>query len=256
MDGASRGGEATVIVRRETDSFALQPAQLTAAKAAGLLYLLQMATGVFGFYAHGRLTVAQDAAQTAKNMVKSETLFRIGTVSDLLTAVLVVILAWALYVILKPVGPNLALLALLLRLVENAIAAAALFTDFLALRVLTGAAYSNSLDAGQLQVLARILINGHGFALRIAFVFLGLGTAIYSCLWLRSRFIPKPIAIWGIFSALLLSILTLAIMVYPRLGALGLTYMLPLGIYEVGLGLWLLIRGIREPQQDAQGTPR
>ncbi|HUF17515.1 MAG TPA: hypothetical protein VMS12_05670 [Thermoanaerobaculia bacterium] len=31
------------------------------ARLAGLLYLIQMATGMFGFYAHGRLTASGDA---------------------------------------------------------------------------------------------------------------------------------------------------------------------------------------------------
>jgi hypothetical protein len=39
----------------------------------------------------------------------------------------------------------------------------------------------------------------------------------------------------------------LAIIVFPSLGTLGLSYMMPLGIYEVGLGFWLLIKGIQAP---------
>ena len=46
-----------------------------------------------------------------------------------------------------------------------------------------------------------------------------------------------------------MAVATLAIILFPRLGSvLGLAYMAPLGIYEVGLGLWLLIRGIRAPR--------
>ena len=37
-------------------------------------------------------------------------------------------------------------------------------------------------------------------------------------------------------------------MIFPRLYAvLGMSYMMPMGLYEVGLGLWLLIKGIRQP---------
>jgi hypothetical protein len=62
--------------------------QQRTARVAGFLYLLQMATGVFGFYAHGKLIVAGDALQTARNIAASEQLFRIGTVSNLITTVL------------------------------------------------------------------------------------------------------------------------------------------------------------------------
>jgi len=233
--------------RHEMTLRATESAQCTVAKVAGLLYLIQMATGVFGFYAHGRLTVAGDPVQTAKNIVASERLFRIGTVSDLTTAVVVVVLAWALYVVLRPINRNVALLAVFLRLAENSIAASAIFTDFIALRLLSDVSYLQGFDAQQVQLLARVFTGGQGAGLQIAFVFLGLGSALFSYLWLKSRYVPRALAALGIFGSLVLTIGTLIIMVFPALGAVGLTYMMPLGIYEVGLGLWLLVKGIQAP---------
>jgi hypothetical protein len=91
-----------------------------------------------------------------------------------------------------------------------------------------------------------VFLASYNSGLAIGFVFLGLGSAALAYVWLQSRFIPRAFAAWGIFASLLLSAGTLAIIVFPSLGSmLGLTYMMPLGIYEVGLGLWLLIRGIR-----------
>ena len=57
----------------------------------------------------------------------------------------------------------------------------------------------------------------------------------------------SALAALGIFSSLLLSFGTLAIMVFPGLGAVGMSYMMPMGLYEVGLGFWLLIKGIKAP---------
>jgi len=39
----------------------------------------------------------------------------------------------------------------------------------------------------------------------------------------------------------------MAIMVFPGLGIIGLSYMAPMFIYEVGLGLWLIVKGLRAP---------
>jgi hypothetical protein len=78
-------------------------------------------------------------------------------------------------------------------------------------------------------------------------MFLGLGSTVFSYLWLKSRYIPRALAAWGIFSSLLMAIATLAIMTFPRLSSLGLTYMMPLGLYELGLGWWLLFKGINVP---------
>ena len=71
----------------------LDLAQHTAAKVAGFLYLFTMVTASFAeFYARGRLIVGGDAVQTAKNIATSERLFRLGTVSNLITFAAVVIL--------------------------------------------------------------------------------------------------------------------------------------------------------------------
>jgi hypothetical protein len=68
--------------------------------------------------------------------------------------------------------------------------------------------------------------------------------------------VPKPLALWGIFSSLVLSGFSLAIIVFPSLWTvLGMTYMAPMGIYEVGIGLWLLIKGIRLPTVSNAGRP-
>ena len=48
-------------------------------------------------------------------------------------------------------------------------------------------------------------------------------------------------------SSLVLAFGTLAILVFPGLGAVGLVYMMPMGLYEVGLGIWLLVKGIQAP---------
>lgn len=215
------------------------------ARIAGLLYLLQMATGILGFYTHGQLIVPGDAVRTAKSILASEWLFRIGTVSNLVTALVVVILTWMLYAILRPVSRDGALLASFLRLVENAIAAAAIFTDFLALRLLHDAGSLQGFDATQAQALARILISGSGTGLQVAFVFLGAGSAVFSYLWFTSRLIPRFLAGWGIFSSVVLAMITLAVMIFPGLGRpLTPGYMIPMFIYEVGLGLWLLVKGL------------
>jgi hypothetical protein len=81
----------------------------------------------------------------------------------------------------------------------------------------------------------------------VGFILLGLGSTVFACLLLKSRYVPRALAVLGIVSSLVLAVVTLAIIVFPGLGALGLTYMMPMGVYEVGLGLWLLIKGIQAP---------
>jgi hypothetical protein len=100
-----------------------------AAKLAGLLYLVAMATGLFAeFYVHfpTSLIVSGDAAKTAGNILANERLYRIGIANNIITFVIDVALIWALYILLRPVNRNLALLAVFFRLVETTIACVAI----------------------------------------------------------------------------------------------------------------------------------
>ena len=60
--------------------------------------------------------VGVDAPVTVNNIIAFESLFRIGFVISLFSVVFLLLAAWALYVLLKPVNKNLALLFLLLNL--------------------------------------------------------------------------------------------------------------------------------------------
>jgi hypothetical protein len=59
--------------------------------------------------------------------------------------------------------------------------------------------------------------------------------------------VPKAFAVLGVFASLLLALGSLAIIAFPGLGLIGIIYMMPMGLYEVGLGFWLLIKGIKAP---------
>lgn len=229
----------------------IEPRQHSAARIAGFWYLFAMSVGMFAdLYAHGQLVVASDAAQTAKNIAASEWLFRIGTVSHLVVFAGDVVLLVALYVVLEPINRTVALLAASWRLAGCCILAVALLSDFATLRLLSGVEYLNVFNPSQLQALARLFISVHSAGFQIGFVFLGLGSTVFSYLWLKSYYIPRVLAAWGIFSSLALAIGTLIFMVFPKLEAsMMLAHMVPMFFYEVGLGLWLVFKGIEARRQ-------
>ena len=80
----------------------IDDSQRKAAKVAGLAYLITFATVVYvNFGIHDRLIV-ENNAETARNILAHEQLFRIGILGDLIYCAGVVMLLTALYVILKP----------------------------------------------------------------------------------------------------------------------------------------------------------
>ncbi len=220
------------------------PSQARAARIAGALYLVQMATAIFGeSFVRGSLIVPGDATRTAENIIESERLFRVGIATDILTYVAVLSLVWALYVLLRPVNRNLALLAVLLRLLELATHLAATLFSLVAVTYLGGADHLKSFEPAQLHSLARVAITAQATGLSVGFMLVGLGSSVFAYLLLKSRDVPRVLAAWGIFSSLLLAAYAITFIVYPPLTSIWIAWMIPMGIYEIGLGFWLLIKG-------------
>lgn len=210
--------------------------QRKAARVVGLAYLLALPPAVFA-----------EAAATAPNIMAHERLFRLGTASNLGVFALDVVLITALYVVLKPVSRNLALLAAFWGLIETAVLAVATVSDLEALRVLSGADYLRAFEADRLQALARLSIGAHGAAYHVGLVFAGLRSTMFSYLWFRSNFIPKTLAAWGVFSSLLLATCTYAFIVFPEVAKVVTVvyYGGPIFIFELTMGFWLLLKGLR-----------
>lgn len=79
------------------------------ARLTGALYLVIMVAPLFSeIGARGALFVNGDAAATARNILASETLYRLGGALDILTYCRDVALAALLYQLTKAAGPHLA----------------------------------------------------------------------------------------------------------------------------------------------------
>jgi len=231
--------------------YAIDESQRKAANVAGILYLFTIVTAnLTEFYVRRQLMVHGDAVQTARNIAAHEQLFRLGIASDLLMLAGHIALAVALYVILKPVNRNLALVAMFWWLVECSVAAATLGIDFAAVHSLTGSNFLPALSTEQLQALARLLISLDAGGNRAAALFFGLGSTLFCYLWFRSRYIPRLLAALGILASLVPTFIPLSTIVFASLADLPLRRArsgIPIAIFEVVVGLWLLIKGINPP---------
>jgi len=119
----------------------INESQRAAARVAGIAFLFTDATATFAqFYVRPTLIVQNNAAQTAANVMASEWLFRLGIAIQLTMIAGLLVLTAALYVVLSPIGPGLALLGALWRLTENAVLAVGTLTSLNVLGLLSGAA--------------------------------------------------------------------------------------------------------------------
>jgi hypothetical protein len=220
------------------------------------MYLITTATAFFSeFVVKSSLIVRGDATQTAQNIIASERLFRIGIASDLASAAGVVALTWSLYVLLRPVDRNLALLAAFWRLAEAAILCVMAVSSMVVLLLLSGADYLKTFEVGQLHSLARLVLGAQVAQYNVVFVLLGLGSTVFAYLLLKSRYVPRILAGWGVFASLLMATYALLSIVFPNTSkVLQLASYAPMGLYELILGPWLLLKGVNAKWSSASAV--
>jgi len=236
-----------------------------AAAIAGAAYLITDAGAIFSeLYVRPMLVAGGDAARTASNIAAHAQMFRGSLVADLLSGAGVVILNLALFELLAPVHRSLARLAAFWRLVEVAIGAAITVSGFMVLSLVSGSGYAQAFQPRELQALVRLLVAAQASGYGIMLLFFSLGSTTYCYLLVRSRYIPRPLALLALGGSAMVALFVLARMLFPAsvaaavaavrglpavaLVSLG-VILLPILAFEILLGTWLLVKGVRIPQQ-------
>jgi hypothetical protein len=227
------------------------------ARMAGSFYLIFILTTVLATYIRSSIIVSGDAAATANNILGSEFLFRIGFVTELVSAVFFLLAAWGLYVLLRPVNRNLSLLFLLLNLGGVAVECINALNLFAAIQVLSGASYLSVFQTSQLQAMAMSFLNLYTNGFLIAQIFfsawlLPLGYLIY-----KSRFLPSFLGLLVILDFFGNMSWFLQGFLFPGYGILAYPGNAISFIAEISLTLWLLIMAVKEQKpQPLTGVSR
>jgi hypothetical protein len=228
----------------------IDDSQRTAAKVAGLSGLLTMVIVVFGNYVLlNPLIVPGNAAETARNIVAHECAFRIAATCFLTYSAGVVVLLAALYVILKPVNRGFALVGALFRLVFALLWLLAPLNMLSTLRLLGSASYLQVFEPDRLQVLARLHLAANFDAYYVGLPFFGLAATVCSYLWLKSGYIPKALAAFGVIASAWCVICAFVFLIFHHFNKIVNDYWFdsPMAIFEMVLSFWLLFKGLRSP---------
>ena len=224
--------------------------QRTAAKVAGIAGLLTMAIVVFANYGLlNPLIVPGNLAETARNIVAHEQSFRIIVICFLIYSAGVVVLLTALYVILRPVNRGLALVGALFRLVFAMLWLLTTLNLLSALRLLGSASYLQVFEADRLQALARLYLAANFDDYYAGLPFFGLAATVCSYLWLKSNYIPKGLAAFGVISSAWCVICAFVFLIFPHFNKIVNDYWFdsPMAMFEMVLSFWLLFKGLRPP---------
>ena len=215
----------------------------TAAMVAGVGLLLMAILSPFAFLnTYQNIMVSGDAKATADNIIAAGNLFNIGISIFLVVAILDIVVAWALYVLFKPVNQSLSLLAAWFRLAYAPIFALALNHLFNASQLLSRAAYLKAFETDQLYAQAMLSVSAFKNSWDIGLVIFGLHLLVLGYLAFKSGYIPK-------WLGLLLVVASVGYIVDSFGRFLSPVYNISLAQFtfvgEALLIFWLLWRGIK-----------
>src|SRR5881275_1450456 len=156
------------------------------------MFLISFVAGSFGeFYVPSKLIVTGNAAATVSNILDHELLFRLGFAGYLLEALCDVALALVLYVLLKPIHRNLALLSAFFGLVSTALFAVCEMLFFCAPFLLRSPVFAQSFSHEQLSALLYFCVRIYSAGAGLFMVFYGSASLIRGYLIYRSGYLPR-----------------------------------------------------------------
>jgi len=222
--------------------------------AAGVGLLLMTALAVFAnFVVLQGVVTDGDAAATATDIMGSEGMFRLGTVSWLLIAVLDVVVAWALLAVFSPVSRSISMLAAWFRLAYAGVLVVAISQLAGIPRLLGGDEYAAVFTTEQLQAEAMSRVAAFTDLWSAGLLLFGIHLLIVGYLAYRSGYVPRLLGVLLAVAGLGYAFDSLAAVVSPDFPIVvsSVTF-----FGEFCLACWLVFEGLRKPSQSVHGRPR
>ena len=222
----------------------------TNARVAGYTFLLYIVFGISGLIVSGRASSGVGAAAKLASIAQHAAGMRVVAVLAVLTGFSAVILGVTLYAITRDEDPDIAMLALICRVIEGVTNSLSM-QHALTLVWLATATGATAPDAETARALGAYLVYSPGAA--GCALFFSVGSTLFSWLLLRGRMIPAALAWLGVLS----SGLVVVLIPLQLLGLLSATNWnglvtwltwVPLLVFELTFAGWLIVKGVAAPR--------
>ncbi|MDH5637065.1 MAG: DUF4386 domain-containing protein [Nitrospinota bacterium] len=219
-------------------------------RVAGIIFLILLVCGPFSMmYVPTTLIVPEDATATAKNIIASKTLFRMGIISDTIIFLSEVVMVVMLYALFKSVSVAGSMIAAFFRLAMAVIQGSNLLLHFAVMSLLSGVSYLAVFNEDQLSALVMLLLEVHDHGAYIWEAFFGLHCLALGYLIYKSGFFPPALGVLMTIASLGYMTDSLGNMLFPgNKGLLAGIVSVTAIIGEIPFFLWLLIKGVNEEQ--------
>ncbi len=221
------------------------------ARTAGLLYLIVVVTGIINLaYVPSRIVVRGDVSATVDNITTFEPLFRFGIVAGLICYTAFLLLPLALYKLLHPVGKVAAILMVAFAVVSVPVSFGNELNKLEILSLLSRDDYLRAFTTEQLQARVRLLLDAYSNGLLVLQIFWGLWLLPFGYLVFKSGVLPRVLGILLMMGGCgyVLDFFGSALFRGYAETSISNYVTKPASFGEIGICLWLLIVGVRQPK--------
>ncbi len=215
----------------------------TSSRVAGFALLAYIAAALSGTVLGGRASAGDTPAAKLASIAAHAGQMRLALLLEMVGCFCAFVLAVTLWAITRDEDPDLALLGAVFRVAEGV--AGAVTLDAASERIWL-ATHAGELNATTRETLASVNF-GVPSTMGIGATCFAVGSTIFAWLLLRGRIVPVSLAWIGVVGSLAAAV----VLPLRQVGLLGgpLTNLvwLPLLVFEVGLALWLIVKGAAAP---------
>jgi len=215
----------------------------TYARIGGVLFLVSLVAGGFGEgFAPSQLIAPGDAAATARHILTSDTLFRVGFASYLVEGLCDAALTAVFFVLLRPVDQVLTVAVVVFRIMATATFAFAELFYFAPSLLLSNESYLKTFSSDQLNTLTLLSLNLYGVGGAISLAFYGAASVGIGYLMFRSQYLPRWLGVLWVIGGACFVLRTFTLVLFPALP--GGILQAPQILAILLLAIWLLAKGV------------
>lgn len=205
----------------------------------GVVWLLYFVVSFLGAGITKGIVIPADAAATAANIVAHAGRYRAGFAADLIGNAIYLVLTALLYGLFRPVNRNLALVAAFFSLAGCIVQIVGELLRLVPVVLVAENHVAGAFTVAQLQAASILSIALYAHVFDISFTLFALFELVLGYLILESTFVPRAFGwVWMLAGLLWLTSLWPPLANTIRRVVLGIG-----GLAEIGLMLWLLVKG-------------
>jgi hypothetical protein len=220
-----------------------------AARVAGFMFLFLIATVIASSVLIGGVE-DDEISQTLRNVSDNSFRVRLGVLFLIVGGISTLILAAALYAVTKHQDRNLAILALSCRAVEAGLYAIGIISALTLLSLSERTTTASTAEPTAAYIPGDIVSDVNAWGTNVGAAFFAVGSLLYSYLLLKARSIPVALSVFGVIASLILIVGVPLQTASGQATAQGTPAVIwiPMIIFEISTGLWLLVRGANAPK--------